>query len=140
MPQIKAVVRWESAGPMRAALKKSEAAPAYYVLTVAGLPMGGRRPAEGAPDPAQVEQRRKAAIARLRESSTLSVKGKEPLAPETAEAAGPGGQLVALSFSRESLPIQASDKEVTFAAKMGPLEVKTKFVLKEMTWKGKLEL
>ena len=52
----------------------------------------------------------------------------------------PNGQVLVLKFSKESLPIQANDKEILFTTRMGPLEVKAKFSPKEMTCKGKLEL
>jgi hypothetical protein len=37
-------------------------------------------------------------------------------------------------------PIFPDDKQVTFTTKLGPLEVKAKFALKEMVYQGKLEL
>ena len=37
-------------------------------------------------------------------------------------------------------PIFPDDKQVTFTTKLGPLEVKAKFTLKEMMYQGKLEL
>jgi hypothetical protein len=130
MREIKTVVRWESAGPMREALKKKAADDKHYVISVAGLRMPGQQGGDAA-------ERRQAMAARLRESTTLAVKGKEPCAPESVEAAG---QKILLRFSRESLPIQASDKEAVFTVRMGPIEVKAKFALKEMTWKGQLAL
>jgi hypothetical protein len=172
MREIKTLVRWESARPMRAAAKQ-EPGGAYYVITVSGLPMmgprpggqggppgegqrrpqqegqggpppeGGQRPPQGGPPGAGMdpEQRRKAMIERMRETTTLTIKGKEPLSPESAEVVQTAnGSVVVLKFSRESLPIQPGDKEILFTTHMGPFEVKAKFVPKDMTCKGKLEL
>jgi hypothetical protein len=36
--------------------------------------------------------------------------------------------------------MDASDKEVTFHSQMGPMEVKVKFALKDMTFDGRLAL
>ena len=42
-------------------------------------------------------------------------------------------------FSRFD-PITPANKEITFTTKMGPLEIKAKFTLKDMMYKGKLGL
>jgi hypothetical protein len=42
-------------------------------------------------------------------------------------------------FSRV-LPIKADDKQVTFVTKVGPLEMKCKFTLRDMMYHGNLEL
>ena len=49
----------------------------------------------------------------------------------------PGGTL--FYFSRV-LPLSLDDRQVTFVTKMGPLEVKCKFILREMLYRGALEL
>jgi hypothetical protein len=41
-------------------------------------------------------------------------------------------------FTKEAIPLSLDDKEVDFTTHLGPLEVKAKFVLKEMKYRGKL--
>ena len=52
---------------------------------------------------------------------------------------GADGMVMAYLFPR-TFVIDENDKEVAFETAMGPMEVRTKFVLKEMKFKGKLEL
>jgi hypothetical protein len=157
-PQFKAIVRWESARPILDARKKPlpPQIAANYIITVSGLPMtGGARPGqksgarskflpeqEGQPPAAGDQaQRRQAMLARIKESSKLTVKGKDPAAPNAVDMS-PNQQspVIVLGFSREALPLTAADKEVVFTTKVGPFEVKAKFALKDMLYQGKLEL
>ncbi len=151
MPQIKAVIRWESAQPFLDAAKRqrSQEAEKYYIVSVTGLPMMDRQP-RSQPDGKQAdvkkmpspEDRRKAMIARMKESTMLERKGKDPIYPERVELleTNGGGRLLVFLFPREGQAIMAADKEVTFRTKMGAMELKTKFPLKDMTYEGKLEL
>ena len=43
-------------------------------------------------------------------------------------------------FSRDDHPIKRDDKEVTFQTKLGPLQLKARFVLKDMLYRDQLEL
>ena len=45
-----------------------------------------------------------------------------------------------LFFFRREEPIDADGKEAVFVTKLGPLDVKAKFPLKDMRYEGKLEL
>ncbi len=121
----KASVRWESALPVRAALHGGTPgdAPSDYILNV----FGDVPSAEG--------------DAALMDNTKLDHKGDqiklsrvEP-APKTSFSSE--GTL--FYFSR-LLALQVEDKEVTFSTKLGPLEVKCKFTLKDMLYRGKLEL
>jgi hypothetical protein len=76
-------------------------------------------------------------VAMLRESTKLERKGPGPIYLDHIEPSGGGGTL--FYFSRLE-PITPSNKEITFHTKMGPLEIKAKFSLKEMMYKGKLDL
>jgi hypothetical protein len=139
-------VRWESATPMMEAASKLESPLAkslaewskdYYVVTVTGMPMMRRRP-EGAPspDPARMKQMSD----RLRGMTALKRKGKDDVAPERVETVqGADGMVMAFLFARTA-GVAAEDKEVSFETAFGPMQVKSKFVLKEMQVKGKLEL
>jgi hypothetical protein len=164
MPQIKAVVRWETAAPVLQATKSKwpDAVAGNYLITVTGLPMmgggpGGRgpRPPQGqqfqagggqAPPPQQQqmnpEERRRMMQERLKDATRLERKGKDPIAPSEVRMgqAQDGSAVMMFLFMKGSQPIEPADKEVTFLTQMGPLGVKAKFPLKDMIVNGKLEL
>ena len=123
-----ATVRWESALPVREALHRGDPGPLPedYILNVFGeVPSGDTDSAEDA----------------LKDSTTLAHKGDqirlkriEP-APQN-ELSEPG---MLFYFSR-LLALRLEDKEVTFSTRLGPLEVKCQFALKDMLYRGNLEL
>jgi hypothetical protein len=149
MPQIKATVRWESAAIIQDALKRQlpESAKGHYLISVNGLPtmgMGGpggpggadRGGKQGPPDPAQMEERRKRMMEGLKLNTELQRKGKDPIKP--ANVFQQRGNILLFLFPEGGDPISADDKEVVFLCKMGRMQVKSKFVPKEMMYKGKL--
>jgi hypothetical protein len=151
MPEAKALVRWESAQPLYDGSRRArpDQANSYYVVSVSGMPMpGGRGPGgprgEGKGDPGGMtpEERRKAMMDRLKQSASLERKGKDPIAPDAVETVqtGNGGPMLVFLFPRAPQPIAIEDKDVTFHARMGPMEIKAKFALKEMIYNGKLAL
>jgi len=76
---------------------------------------------------------------RLKANTTLKLKSRS-LAPEKVETIeSSGGRTFVFLFPRTG-NILADDKEVSFASSLGPMEIKSKFALKDMTFKGKLEL
>jgi hypothetical protein len=143
--QWKAIVRWESALPVQQALKS--AAPKdgvkkdppikdigeFYVLNVIGNLPGAISNADGSPDSASMQY--------LKEVSKLEHKGDQirlsrvELAPESAVS--PAGTL--FYFSRV-LALMLKDKEALFSTKIGPLDLKCKFALGDMLYRGMLEL
>ena len=161
-------VRWQSAAPVQQALAKQngnggssapadyQAQPATtpaatpaaapkdeYVIAVAGLPQwsGRRRNADSDEnqDSANSQQDRlNAMLDRMKESTTLTPKGKSPFGPDKVERADDGTFLFYFPKSEQALSLD--DKEVEFATRLGPMDVKTKFKLKEMTYQGKLAL
>jgi hypothetical protein len=146
----KMTVRWESAIPVREAAVKTEAAAKdvdqwskeFYVITVGGgrISMGGAGGRRGGerpqPDPARMQQMQD----RFKEATTLKRKGKDPIQPARVERLQtPEGSIMAFLFPR-SEAIDLDDKEVTFETAIGPMEVKSKFNLKDMVYKGKLSL
>ena len=153
MPVIKANVRWESAKPFFDSIKKDKTPQAkeFYILSLSGLPSGGRqgqgggRPADGKgkdgkamPSP---EERLKRMAAALKQSTKLERKGKDPINPEIVEGIETsGGPIYVFLFAKTGQPIEVEDKEVTFHTKTGPMELKAKFVLKDMQYEGKLEI
>jgi hypothetical protein len=142
--EIYLTVRWASALPIRqamalhqfgrAGLKTAKALellqwnPAEYVLDVAGFPVGmvpqGVRPFE----------------AELLKSSTLVVKGRKSVRATATSVPEHGNHLIAtLRFPRlENL--SEDDVLIEFAAQAGPMDIRQKFKLRDMTYKGRLEL
>lgn len=121
----KGTVRWESALPVRAALHRGTPGetPADYILNV----FGDVPSAEG--------------DAALTDNTKLEHKGDqirlsrvEPAPKTNFSSAG------TLFYFSRLLALQVEDKEVTFSTKLGPLELKCKFTLKDMLYRGKLEL
>jgi hypothetical protein len=139
--QWKAIVRWESALPVQEALKS--AAPKdgplikdvkeFYVLNVIGNLPSAVSSSDGSQDSASMQY--------LREVTKLEHKGDQvrltrvELAPESALS--PAGTL--FYFSR-MLALMLKDKEAMFSTKIGPLDLKCKFTLGDMLYRGALEL
>ena len=124
----KATVRWESALPVREALHRGAPGqvPDDYILNVFGQVPGVET---GVLDGS------------LKDNTRLEHKGDfikvnrvEP-APKSSESED--GTL--FYFSR-LLALELADKEVTFTTKLGPLALKCKFTLKDMIYRGNLEL
>lgn len=128
-----ALVRWESALPVREANRnRSRDDPAAnYILFVTGdLPMLGRQGNEESE--AEFQQR----LDMLKQYTKLEKRG-DPIYLTKMAYAGNSGTL--FYFERNDL-IRLSDHQVTFVTRLGPVEVKAKFPLKEMVYRGKLEL
>jgi hypothetical protein len=135
---FRGVVRWESAIPVRLAQKK-EALPEaadYYILSVSGLPMAGsgRRAKEDESDAPDAEE----VAARIKDETRLTPQHRDPILPEKIDNSSKRGAL--FYFRRDAEQLTVEHKEVTFTSKLGPLEVKAKFSLKDMLYRGKLEL
>jgi len=134
----RATVRWESALPVREALKatKSGDADKSYIIAVVGEIPAASVPSD---DDDAAERQRKLDI--LKEGTRLERKD-DPLELQRVKIAprtplSPAGTLY--YFSR-ALPLTPEDKQVTFVTRVGPLEVKCKFTLRDMVYRGKLEL
>ena len=126
--RYKAIVRWESALPIREALKTkpAEALADYYILAVVGdLTLA---------DPDADEAQRASRLEMMKEYTKLDRHGG-PIPLANLELVKKEGTL--FYFSRAE-PIK--DGQVTFWTRLGPVEVKCKFSVKEMTYRGKLEL
>jgi hypothetical protein len=138
-------VRWESAQPVRDAIGKQLSAEfdGRYVLSVSGLPFGvmeRRRRGEDAPQPESPADMQARMIGQLKAAATLESRGKEPVQAGVVIPAQrqPGTYL--FGFSKELLPLDASDREILFILRTALMSVKAKFDPKEMTYKGKLAL
>lgn len=138
-PQLKLSVQWRSAQPMRQAIARRDFGPvdkipadvretlerddSVYVVVVLGLPL---RLSAGAADAIKVTFLRRA--------------GRQPIA---ANAGGPqtSGNAFALIFAfPRTDAITPQDNDVEFVTKVGDLEIKRKFKLKEMVAAGRLQL
>jgi hypothetical protein len=139
--EVKAVVRWETARPIRDAAKKElpKQLSNLYVVSVTGMLPGGMR--ERQPAAEGGANRGQQFIERLKAATQLERKGADPIAPAQVQtgrvAAGP---ITYFFFPRGSQPIQESDKEVTFHIKLERMEVRARFALKDMVYKGELAL
>jgi hypothetical protein len=138
------LVRWTSALPVKLAMARQKygAAPppaeaqqllareeSSYVVTVHGLPRGLSRM-----DPARLREA-------LKNLTRLERKGKDPIPLEDVQLVPleTGGVIVAFIFPRTAA-ITLEDREVAFVTKMGSIDVKRKFSLRDMVFEGKLQL
>ena len=98
-----------------------------YVIAAGSLPVGlGRGMAAGELEKA------------LQAGTSVTAKGKAPVKPVAVQVE-PGGRTVLFGFPRTT-PFVLEDQEVEFAMDIGQLHMKHKFRLKDMVYKGKLEL
>lgn len=133
----KATVRWDSSLPVREAFhnQSKDDPAANYILCVSGdLPMLGRR----SNDEAESEYQQR--LDMLKQYTKLEKKGDIIYLTKIGYQSGaPAVSGTLFYFERNDL-IRVDDKQVTFVTKLGPLDVKAKFTLREMLYLGKLEL
>lgn len=138
-PSVITVV-WASAAPVRLAVLKLHSGAdlpteaqvlhalnprPHYVIAVFGLP-----PPEPGSDPK-----------RLAPASYLSVKGKPPLPAADSDFRRIGNSNVYFfRFERSSLPLSLADSAVEFKSEIAGIEIKKRFDLSQMQYKGQLAL
>jgi hypothetical protein len=133
IPEFIATVRWESAEPVRAALKKTAAdAEKTHVVSISGLPMMGRGRNE------EIAARRKELLEKIKDATTLTGKSKTGLNPSRIHVDESTGAIY--FFFEKSESISGEAKDLTFTTQMGPLEFKAKFSPQEMMYKGQAAL
>jgi hypothetical protein len=122
----KAIIRWESALPVREALKSSPPdAERFYILNMVGdVPSGGAT---------QFETLKQ--VTKLEHKGDAILLSRVAVAPKTALSLS--GTL--FYFSRD-LALRIEDKQAMFSTKLGPIDVKCKFTLRDMMVRGNLEL
>jgi len=137
--ELQLLITWRSALPMKQALVRSQITegaavpPASqqmldrkedsYVITVTGVPV-----------------RMQALLGNTKMDTSLRAGKKAPLSPEEA-LVQPSGNEVMLVFAFPKTPgIAAEDKDVEFVTKLGQIEIKKKFTLKDMMFRGQLEM
>lgn len=140
-PEISLNISWRTALPMRKAIIKSRMGnsqevpadaqqllstePQDYVVVVSGIPARLARLVQN-PD--------------LLNRSTLKIGKREPVLPRSVDFQT-RTQTVEVYFSFPKMnPITLEDKEVEVDLKLGTMEAKRKFNLKELVYNGKLEL
>jgi hypothetical protein len=149
--QFHGTVRWESARPIQEALRIGSTEEGtnpdfekYYVINLLGdMPMlgAGRRRGDNSSsdddDPAQKERR----LEMLKEFTKLERKDGPVLLEkiEQGSRVGRPGPGTLFYFSKLD-GISLDDKQVTFVTKLGPVDVRTRFTLKDMVYRGKLAL
>ncbi len=153
-PTLNVLVRWDSALPVREALSRAgkdvqsssiaERAGKDYIVSIVGLVPAGRYRSVG-----QTESKSRSddtidarnpeeMLEGLMAASRLIPKGKAAISPDDAKLDGNSGTLYV--FFPKAEPIAVDDKEVTFTTRFGALTVQKRFRLKDMTYRGKLEL
>jgi hypothetical protein len=145
LPTVPAMVRWESALPIRQA-QKDAAAPEgnWYVISVAGLVPAGRYRSKGKTEASSssdgmVDARNPEEILEAFMSYSKIAQNHGPdLQPENVKLDGASG-VVRIFFSRKTV-IDPEQKDVVFETHLGKLNVKAKFKLSSMKYHGKIEL
>jgi hypothetical protein len=124
----KGTVVWESAAPVRAALKTKlpDEFEGQYVLGVSGVPLA--------------KSESKGAIDRLRQITTLETKNRQPLEAAGVQVQRENGTVYLFGFAREGLSISRDEKEVVFTTHMGNLAFTAKFNPKDMLYHGELSV
>ena len=127
-----AVVRWESAAPIRDAAKtKLQPDPAgSYVISVSGMAMlselVGSLGASG--------------LENMKKTTFLQRGGKAPVAPSYITVPFDQSGVLLFYFPNDAEPISGDDKQVIFQTKSEAFGLKAKFTPKEMLYRGKLAL
>ena len=143
-----ATVRWESAKPIQEALKTPlpEGLADAYVISVSGVPIlasGRQHSDDGDTDSTVSKGLSDEVLERIKNLTYLEPKGKSPAQPSVVRKGSitsSGYPTLLFGFPREVLPLTADDREVVFTTKLGVIEVKTKFNLKDMMYRKELAL
>jgi hypothetical protein len=137
-------VRWESAKPIMEALKTPlpDAFADRYVISVSGIPLpNSRRGSRDDDDNDSNSDSTRDILDRLKSLSSLEPKGKvEAQAGVVQQQSTAGLGSILFGFSKDILSLKPEDKEVTFSTQFGRVEIRTKFNLKEMMYRGDLAL
>jgi hypothetical protein len=144
----KATVRWESAKPIQEALKTPlpEGLAGNYVISVSGVPIlaqGRQHSDDGDTQTTVSKGLSDDLLDRIKNLTYLEPKGKSPAQPSVVQKgpiASSGTPTLLFGFPRDVLPITEDDREVTFTTKLGPIDVKTKFNMKDMMYHKELAL
>ena len=137
---LKGTVLWESAKPIREALKDTipPAFEGHYVIAVSGFPLneyGSRRRGRDQ----ESDESTQDMLDHLKGVTFLQPKDKRDIQPGVVQKAVSGDQAaVFFGFSKDALTLTVDDKECGFVTQFGRVELKTKFNLKDMVYRGEL--
>ena len=122
----KGTVVWESAAPVRAALKSKlpDGFEGQHVLGMSGVPLA--------------KSEAKGALERLRQITTLQIKNRQPLEAASVQVQHENGTVYLFGFAKEGLSLTRDEKEVLFTTHMGNLAFSAKFNPREMLFHGEL--
>jgi hypothetical protein len=138
----KGTIRWESAKSILDALKwpLPDAFKDHYVISVTGFPVTGNGSRSSRSENDDSNASLQDALDHLKSVTFLQPKTKRDVQPGIVQqpANGRYGSTVLFGFSKEVLALQPEDKEVTFITEFGRLDLKAKFNLKEMLYRGEL--
>jgi hypothetical protein len=127
LPKFQAVIRWESAAPMRLARKSEDAATLNrYVISVTGFP---RMPAKAAAGDNGED---------IKAYTRLERGGKPPLRPVGVEIRK--GGVLEFTFDGSAHPITDEDRDVLFTVSTGSLEARVRFYPRDMMFEGHMAL
>lgn len=153
MEQESVVVRWDTALPVKLALRRGtpkdvnasegETKPVEdtYVISVIGLRAPRHRQNSDDSDSSQSDENSQKRIKdELMTTTKLTPKGRDPLSPSGVQLDSMGGTSEVRFIFPKKDPISLDDKEVEFETRLGPGKVSAKFHPKDMRYKGKLEL
>lgn len=98
-----------------------------YAILVTGFPGRGIRNTDNLKDT-------------LLKNTSLIIKGKDPIPASDVQTGGNEQHPVILFLFPRTAPITLDDKDVEFSTKLGVMNVKQKFHLKDMVFNGKLDL
>ena len=131
-PGMNAVVRWESAAPIRDASKTQlQPDPAgSYVISVSGLAMLSEL----------VGTLGAAGLESMKKTTSLQRGGKPAVAPSYITVPFDQSGVLLFYFPSDANPISSEDKQVVFQTKSELFGLKVKFVPKDMLYRGKLAL
>jgi hypothetical protein len=139
---FKGIVRWESALPIREALKSElpDIFKDHYAIGVSGIPLLSRRIRRADDDDQDTAASQKEALEDAKQFTTIAPKGKDLAQAGVAWQQPSSSHIFLFGFSRQAIDLSADDKEVLFHTRLGGLIVKAKFDFKEMKYRGKLAL
>jgi hypothetical protein len=150
LPSLPVTVRWDSALPVREALRRIPGHPepdsssADYIITLTGLIPAGRYRSAGRTDAssnsagASDARNPEELLEAFMSFSRLLPSGDAAIAPRNVRLDSASGA-VHIFFPRTH-PIEAHAKEVVFLTRFGGFKVRAKFRVKDMRYQGKLAL
>jgi hypothetical protein len=138
--QFRVLARWESAKPVR--LAGGPELPAgtarFYVIRLQGMPL--LPPPKGG-DGASVPNPNQSMLDAIKQGSRIERKGKIAIpCAHLLTGSGESATELLLFFERAADPITVGEKAVTLESRFGPFHLSVKFPLKDMMYKGALEL